>query len=67
LEVSKASDATIEIPVIWRPLRGMKVDVALMELFKNKNFMAKEMKDINRCRMYLRAFYLSDIADIDGH
>jgi hypothetical protein len=28
---------------------------------------AKEMKDINRCGMYLQFFYLSDITDIAGH
>jgi hypothetical protein len=25
------------------------------------------MKDINRCRMYLQVFYLSDVTDIAGH
>jgi hypothetical protein len=37
-----------------------------MEVFANKDFTAKEMKEINRCRMYLQAFYISDIADIAG-
>jgi hypothetical protein len=47
-------------------LQGMKGDIALMEVFANKNFTEKEMNEINRCRMYLQAFYLSDIADIAG-
>jgi hypothetical protein len=38
-----------------------------MEVFANKTFTAKEMKDINRCRMYLHVFYLSDITEIAGH
>jgi hypothetical protein len=39
-----------------------------MEIFANKNFTTKEMKDIiNRCRMYLQAFYFLDIADISGN
>jgi hypothetical protein len=42
----------------------MKGDVAFMEVFSNNYFTAKEMKEINRCMMYLQAFYLSDIADI---
>jgi hypothetical protein len=63
----KQYDATIETMGTCKPLRGRKGDVALMEVFANKNFTAKEMKDINRCRMYLQVFYLSDVTDIAGH
>jgi hypothetical protein len=45
-----------------RKERGRRI----MEVFDNKNFTAKEMKEINRYSMYLKAFYLSDIADISG-
>jgi hypothetical protein len=38
-----------------------------MEVFANKNFTAEEMKDTNRCIMYLQVFYLSDVTDISGH
>jgi hypothetical protein len=31
------------------------------------DFTVKEMKDINRCRMYLQVFYLSDVTNIAGH
>jgi hypothetical protein len=62
----KQCDATIETKRTWKPLRGRKGDITLMEAFANKNFTAKEMKDINRCIMYLQAFYLSDIAAIAG-
>jgi hypothetical protein len=62
----KQCDATIETTGTWRSLRGRKDDVALMEVFANKNFTAKEMRDINRCRMYLQVFYLSDVAYIAG-
>jgi hypothetical protein len=62
----KQCDATIETTGTWKPLRGRKDDVDLMEVFANKNFTAKEMKDINRCRLYLQVFYLSDVADIAG-
>jgi hypothetical protein len=38
-----------------------------MEVFANRNFTVKEMKDINRCIMYLQVFYLSDVTEIVGH
>jgi hypothetical protein len=60
------SDLTIKTTGTWKPLRGRKGDVALMEVFANKKITAKEMKDINRCRMYLKVFHLSDVTDIDG-
>jgi hypothetical protein len=63
----KQREATIQITGTWKPLIGRKGDVALMEVFADKNFTAKEMKDINRCRMYLQVFYLSDITVIAGH
>jgi hypothetical protein len=62
----KQCDATIETTGTWKPLRGSKGYIALIEVFANKIFTAKEIKDINRCRMYLQAFYLWDIADIAG-
>jgi hypothetical protein len=59
-------DSTIETTGTWKPLRVRKGDVALMEVFTNNNLTAKEMKDINRCRMCLKVFYLSDVTDIAG-
>jgi hypothetical protein len=63
----KQCDATIQTTGTWKPLQGRKGDVARMEVFANNNFIAKEMEDINRCRMYLQVFYLSDVTDIAGH
>jgi hypothetical protein len=60
----KQYDAKTVITGIWKPLRGRKGDIALMEVFMNKNFTAKESKDNNRSGMCLQAFYLSDIAGI---
>jgi hypothetical protein len=37
----KQCDATIETTGTWKLLRGRKDDVALMEVFANKNFTAK--------------------------
>jgi hypothetical protein len=33
---------------------------------KNSTFSASEMKELNRCRIYLQAFFVSDITDING-
>jgi hypothetical protein len=63
----KQCDVTIETTGTWKALGGRKGDIALMEVFANNNFTAKEMKDINRCRMFLQVFYLSDVTDIAGH
>jgi hypothetical protein len=35
-------------------------------LTETEEFTATELKEINRCRIYLRAFYISDIASHDG-
>jgi hypothetical protein len=63
----KLCDATIKTTGSWKPLQGRKGDVALMEVFAHKKITAKEMKDINRCIMYLQVSYLSDITYIAGH
>jgi hypothetical protein len=63
----KLCDATIQTTGTWKPLRGRKGDVARMEVFADKKITAKEMKDINRCIMYLQVLYLSDVTDIAVH
>jgi hypothetical protein len=35
-------------------------------LTETEEFSAKELKEINRCRIYLRVFYISDIATHAG-
>jgi hypothetical protein len=44
----KQCETTIETTRTWKPLRGRRGDVALMKVFANKKFTAKEMKDITR-------------------
>jgi hypothetical protein len=63
----KICDSTIQTTGTWKPLRERKGDVALMEVFAHNIFTAKEIKDINRCRMYLQVFYLSDVTGIAGY
>jgi hypothetical protein len=63
----KQCDAMIEKTKTLKPHGGTKGCITPMEVFTNRNFTAKEIEDINRCIMYLQAFYISDIADIVGH
>jgi hypothetical protein len=37
-----------------------------MDDFKKQGIYDKQMRDANRCRIYLRAFYILDITDMGG-
>jgi hypothetical protein len=59
--------STLKIIVEWKPLRNRKNGVVMMEaLTETEEFTAKELKEINRCRIYLRVFYISDNASNNG-
>jgi hypothetical protein len=59
--------STLKIIVEWKLLPNRKHDVVMMEaLTETEDFTAKELKEINRCRIYLQVFYISDIASHDG-
>jgi hypothetical protein len=59
--------STLEIVAEWKPLPNCKNDVVMMEaLTETEKFTANELKEINRCRIYLQVFYISDIASHDG-
>jgi hypothetical protein len=59
--------STPKITAEWKPLPNRNTDVAMMEsLTETEEFTATELKEINRCRIYLRVFYISDIASHDG-
>jgi hypothetical protein len=34
--------------------------------FRGRTFSASEMEELNRCRIYLQMFFVSDITDING-
>jgi hypothetical protein len=52
---------------MWKPEKQREGDQALMEIVvKDGTFSASEMKELNRCRMYLQAFFVLDITDING-
>jgi hypothetical protein len=53
--------------VKWKPLPNRKNDLAVLEvLTETDEFSAKDLKEINRCRIYLRVFFISDISTYDG-
>jgi hypothetical protein len=59
--------STLKITAEWKPLPNRKNDILMMEtLTETEEFTATELKEINRCRIYLRVFYISDIASHDG-
>jgi hypothetical protein len=59
--------STLKITVEWKPLPNRKNDVVMMEaLTETDEFTATELKEIDQCRIYLRVFYISDIASHDG-
>jgi hypothetical protein len=59
----KSKKKTVE----WKPLPNRKNDVVMMDaLNETEEFTETELKEINRCRIYLCVFYISDIASHDG-
>jgi hypothetical protein len=36
-----------------------------MDEFTMQGLSDKQMREVNRCRIYLRAFYISDITDLE--
>jgi hypothetical protein len=59
--------STLKITAEWKSLPNLKNDVSMMEsLTETEEFTATKLREINRCRIYLRVFYISDIASHDG-
>jgi hypothetical protein len=60
-------NSTLKITAKWKPLTNRQNDLAVMEaLTETGDFSAKDLKDINCCRIYLRVFYISDISTLNG-
>jgi hypothetical protein len=60
-------NSTLKIAAKWKPLPNCQNDVTVMETLTDaEEFSAKDLKDINRCRMYLRVLYISDISTHNG-
>jgi hypothetical protein len=60
-------EATVKITGLWEPTHGGENDNAIMEtITASGRFRPVEMREINRCRLYLQVFFTSDIADNSG-
>jgi hypothetical protein len=52
---------------MWKPEKQREGDQALVDIaVKAGTFSNSEMKELNRCIIYLQAFFISDITDING-
>jgi hypothetical protein len=60
-------NASVTISGMWSPTKGRLRDEALMDEFTRQGLTDKQTIDANRCRIYLRAFYISDIMDLGGN
>jgi hypothetical protein len=60
--------AKVKIDGLWQPTENRVHDIVIMEsLIASGRFTNKELKEINYCRIYLQAFYVSDITNINGN
>jgi hypothetical protein len=60
-------NSTLKITATWKPQPNRKNDVAAMEaLTETGDFAAKDLREINRCRIYLRVFYTFNISTFNG-
>jgi hypothetical protein len=52
---------------LWAPTKARQGDTALMDEFLKQDMTDAQMKDVNRCRIYLQVFHISDIEDLSGN
>lgn len=56
-----------ELHTVFHTLKSPRqYDRSLMEIFESWNLTDKELCSLNRCRIYLKVLYVSDIADFTG-
>jgi hypothetical protein len=56
--------SSVTISGLWSPTKGRLRDAVLMDKFTMQGLSDKKNPDVNRCHIYLRAFYISDIMDL---
>jgi hypothetical protein len=57
----------VKITGLWKPTHGRENDNAIMEtITAYGSFRPVEIREINRCRLYLQVFFTSDITDNSG-
>jgi hypothetical protein len=59
--------STVMITGLWAPTKVRQGDTALMGEFTTQDMKAVQMKDVNRCRIYLQVFHTSDITHLAGN
>jgi hypothetical protein len=59
--------ATVAITGLWAPAKARQGDTALMDEFLKQDMTYSQVKDVNRCRIYLQVFHVSDITDLAGN
>jgi hypothetical protein len=59
--------ATMAITGIWAPTKARQGDTELMDEFIKQDMTDSQLKDGNRCRVYLQSFHISDITDLAGN
>jgi hypothetical protein len=59
--------STVAITGIWAPTKARQGDTALMDEFLKQDMTDLQLKDVNRCRIYLQVFHVSDITDLAGN
>jgi hypothetical protein len=53
---------------LWQPEANREQDTVIMEtLIASGRLTNKELKDINYCHIYLQAFFISDITNLEGN
>jgi hypothetical protein len=57
--------AAVEVDGLWQPKANREQDTVVVEtLIASGRFTNKELKQINYCRIYLQAFFISDIMNL---
>jgi hypothetical protein len=56
--------STVAITGLWARTKARQGDTALMDEFLKQDMTDAQMKDVNRCRIYLQVFHVSDITDL---
>jgi hypothetical protein len=59
--------ATVAVQQKWKQRSRLINDAEIMDgLTASNQFSRGELQDINRCRIYMRAFFVTDIMNIQG-
>jgi hypothetical protein len=59
--------STLAITGLWVPTKARQGDTAFKDEFLKQDMTEAQMKDVNRCRIYLQVFHISDITDLSGN